>query len=116
MAQRRSPTVLPGFHLSLSYTLVYLTILLALPLPACFFKVATLSGAEFLSAVWTPRARYGYMVTFGTSLAAGVIDARLGLLRAGVIVRYNFFGKRIFDSLLDLPFALPTAVAELVYS
>ena len=108
--------VLPGFGLSLSYTLLYLGILVLIPLAACFAKASTLSGAEFLHAIWTPRARAAYRLTFGTSLVAAVLDVLLGLLIAWVLVRYRFPGKRLFDALIDLPFALPTAVAGLVYS
>lgn len=114
--RRKSRSVLPGFKLSLAYTLTWLTGLLLLPLVACFTKVSTLSGAEFWSAVWTSRARAAYSLTFGASFAAAVIDTLLGLLLAWVLVRYEFFGKRLFDALIDLPFALPTAVAGLVYS
>jgi len=116
MPRRTPPTVLPGFRLTLGYTLVWLVVLLALPLIGCFLKAATLSGTEFWNAAWSSRARSAYALTFGTSLIAAVIDTVLGLLLAWVLVRYEFFGKRLVDSLLDLPFALPTAVAGLVYS
>lgn len=108
--------ILPGFRLSLSFTLGYLALLVVVPLAACFFKAATLSSAQFWSAVWTPRARAAYGLTFGASLAAAFLDMALGLLIAWVLVRYEFPFKRFFDSLIDLPFALPTAVAGLVYA
>ncbi len=108
--------VLPGFHLSLGYTLAYLSLLVLIPLGACFLKAASLSAGEFWAAVWTPRARAAYGLTFGTSLGAAAISVALGLLVAWVLVRYEFPGKRFFDALVDLPFALPTAVAGLVYS
>jgi sulfate transport system permease protein len=108
--------VLPGFYLSLSYTLVYLSILVLIPLAACFTKAASLSFDQFWSAVWTERARSAYALTFGASLLAAGINVALGLLIAWVLVRYEFPLKRLLDSLIDLPFALPTAVAGLVYS
>jgi sulfate transport system permease protein len=108
--------VLPGFYLSLNFTLLYLTLLVLVPLAACFVKAASLTGAQFWAAVWTERARSAYLLTFGTSLAAAAIDVFLGLLVAWVLVRYEFPGKRLFDALIDLPFALPTAVAGLVFS
>lgn len=111
-----SRRILPGFYLSLNYTLLYLTLLVFIPLVACFAKAASLTLSEFWSAVWTERARAAYAVTFGTSLAAAFLDVVFGLLIAWVLVRYEFPGKRIFDALIDLPFALPTAVAGLVYS
>lgn len=112
----RSRSVLPGFPLSLGVTLVWLTLLLALPLLACAGKVWELTTAQFLAAVWTPRTRAAYYVTFSTSFSAALVDTALGMLLAWVLVRYEFFGKRIIDALVDLPFALPTSVAGLVYS
>jgi sulfate transport system permease protein len=108
--------VLPGFRLSLGYTLFYLVVLVVAPLAACLTKVSTLSVSQFIAAVWTDRARAAYLLTFGTSFAASAISLPLGLLLAWVLVRYEFPLKRVFDSLIDLPFALPTAVAGLVYS
>lgn len=108
--------ILPGFWPSLSFTLGYMTVLLFVPLAACLFKAASLSSSEFIAAVWTPQARSAYLLTFGTSAAAAFFDTLLGALIAWVLVRYDFPLKRVFDSLVDLPFALPTAVAGLVYS
>jgi sulfate transport system permease protein len=108
--------VLPGFTSSLSLTLVYLGVLVVVPLAACLWKASSLTPAQFGHAVWTERARAAYSLTFGVSFAAAVIDLVLGLLLAWVLVRYDFPFKRVFDSLVDLPFALPTAVAGLVYS
>lgn len=108
--------ILPGFQLCLTYTLTYLILLVMVPLGACFLKASTLTWAEFASAVWTPRTRAAYYVTFTTSTIAAVVDTVLGLLLAWVLVRYEFYGRRLLDSLIDLPFALPTAVAGLVYS
>src|SRR2546425_9299281 len=105
-----SRSVLPGLPLSLSYTLVYLTLLVLVPLAACFFKAASLSPAQFLGAVWTERARSAYALSLGASLAAALVNVALGFLVAWVLVRHDFPGKRICDALVDLPLALPTAV------
>jgi len=108
--------VLPGFELSLGYTLTILTVLLVLPLAACVFKASTLTLSQFVAAVWTERARAAYLLSFGASFVAALINVALGLLLAWVLVRYDFWGRRLLDSLIDLPFALPTAVAGLVFS
>src|SRR5579885_368769 len=108
--------VLPGFSLSLGYTVFYLSAVVLIPLAACFFKAASLSPAQFWAAVWTERARAAYALSFGASFAAGAINVVLGLLVGWVLVRYDFPLKRYLDALVDLPFALPTAVAGLVYS
>jgi sulfate transport system permease protein len=108
--------VLPGFAPSLGFTLGYLTLLVLIPLLACLVKAASLSPSEFRAAVWTPRARAAYELTIGASLIAAALNVVLGGLIAWVLVRYDFPLKRLFDSLIDLPFALPTAVAGLVYS
>jgi sulfate transport system permease protein len=114
--QRVSRSVLPGFSLSLGFTVFYLSILVLIPLGACFLKASTLSLEGFWAAVWTDRARAAYRLTFGASLAAAGLNVVLGMLIAWVLVRYDFPFKRLFDALIDLPFALPTAVAGLVYS
>jgi sulfate/thiosulfate transport system permease protein len=108
--------ILPGFRLSLSYSLTYLTILVLIPIVACFAKASTLPWETFWGTVWTERARAAYLLTFGSSFAAAVVNIALGLLIAWVLVRYEFPLKQLFDSLIDLPLALPTAVAGLVYS
>lgn len=108
--------VLPGLHASLGFTLFYLSALVLVPLSACFLKAASLSLDQFFAAVWTERAQAAYRLTFGASLIAAALNAILGLLVAWVLVRYEFPLKRLFDALVDLPFALPTAVAGLVYS
>ena len=112
----KSHRVLPGFEVCLTYTLTVLTVLLVLPLMGCLLKAATLSPAEFLAAVWSERARAAYFVSFGASAVAALINVLLGLVLAWVLVRYEFWGRRLLDSLIDLPFALPTAVAGLVFS
>jgi sulfate transport system permease protein len=108
--------VLPGFRLSLGYTLTYLSFLVLIPLAACFLKASSLTWAQFVGAVWTERARSAYMLTFGASFIAASVNVVLGLLVGWVLVRYEFPLKRLADALVDLPLALPTAVAGLVYS
>lgn len=103
--------VLPGFGLSLGYTLVYLSLIVLIPLSATFLKTSGLGWEGFWNAVTTPRVIASYKLTFGASLIAASINAVMGLLVAWVLVRYTFPGKRLVDSLVDLPFALPTAVA-----
>jgi sulfate transport system permease protein len=111
-----SHRALPGFRVSLAATLTYVTLLVLIPLAACFLRAASLTWPEFWAAVWTDRAVASYKLTFGASLVAAVINVPLGLIVAWVLVRYRFPGKRLLDALVDLPFALPTAVAGLVYS
>lgn len=108
--------VLPGFSLSLGYAVCYLGLIVLIPVAACFLKAASLSTAQFWDAVWNERTRAAYALTFGASLTAAAVNVVLGLLVAWVLVRYSFPLRRLFDALVDLPFALPTAVAGLVYS
>jgi sulfate transport system permease protein len=111
-AQRRAPKrVLPGFKLTLGYTLFYLSVIVLIPLSALIFKTFTLTWDQFVSAVSSPRVMASYRLTFGASLIAAMVNAVFGLLIAWVLVRYKFPGKKIIDALVDLPFALPTAVA-----
>jgi sulfate/thiosulfate transport system permease protein len=91
-------------------------VFVVLPLALCLLKAGSLSAEEFLAAAWNPRARAAYMLTFGASFVAAIINLVFGTIVAWVLVRYDFPFKRIVDSLIDLPFALPTAVAGLVYS
>jgi sulfate transport system permease protein len=111
-----SPRVLPGFALSLGYTVFYLSLVVLLPLAACFIKASTLDWQQFTDTVWSERARSAYALTFGASLTAAAANLVMGFVIAWVLVRYDFPLKRVFDALVDLPFALPTAVAGLVYS
>ncbi|MBW4696572.1 MAG: sulfate ABC transporter permease subunit CysT [Aphanocapsa lilacina HA4352-LM1] len=104
-------SVLPGFGLSLGYTVFYLSMIVLIPLSALFFKSATMGWTQFWTTVTDPRVVAAYQLTFGASLVAALINAVFGLLVAWVLVRYTFPGKRILDALVDLPFALPTAVA-----
>ncbi|MEI8119161.1 MAG: sulfate ABC transporter permease subunit CysT [Methylophilaceae bacterium] len=103
--------VLPGFNLSLGYTIFYLSLIVLIPLSAAFIKTTELSLHEFWSVVTAPRVLASYRLTFGASLIAALINGVFGLLTAWVLVRYRFPGKKIIDALVDLPFALPTAVA-----
>ena len=105
------PRVLPGFRLTLGYTLAYLSLLVLIPLAAVFLKTAELSLAEFWNVVTAPRVVASYKLSFGMSLLAAAINAVFGLLLAWALVRYSFPGKKLIDALVDLPFALPTAVA-----
>ena len=102
---------LPGFNLSLGYTLTWLSLIVLIPLAAVFIKTAELTLEQFWFVVTAPRVVASYKLTFGASLAAAAINAVFGLLLAWSLVRYTFPGKKIVDSLVDLPFALPTAVA-----
>ena len=108
---RRERSVLPGFGLSLGFTLFYLGLIVLIPLSAAFIKTAGMSWDEFVAAVWSPRVIASYRLSFLASFAAASVNAVFGLLVAWVLVRYPFPGKRIVDALVDLPFALPTAVA-----
>ncbi|MDR2365919.1 MAG: sulfate ABC transporter permease subunit CysT [Zoogloeaceae bacterium] len=107
---RRHKNVLPGFPLTLGYTLVYLSLIVLIPLAAVFIKAADLSLAEFWAIVSAPRVVASYKVSFGLSLLAAAINSVFGLLLAWSLVRYRFPGKKLVDALVDLPFALPTAV------
>ena len=109
--KRPSRRMLPGFGLTLGYTLVYLSLIVLIPLSALVLKTFTLSWPQFWSAVASPRVLAAYGLTFGASFLAASLNAFFGLLLAWVLVRYSFPGKRIIDALVDLPFALPTAVA-----
>jgi sulfate transport system permease protein len=109
MAKQKN--VLPGFNLTLGYTVLYLSLIVLIPLSAAFIKTTELSFNEFWSVVTAPRVLASYKLTFGASLIGALINAVFGLLTAWVLVRYTFPGKKIIDALVDLPFALPTAVA-----
>ena len=111
MAATRTFRVLPGFHLTLGYTLAYLSLIVLLPLGAVFLKTASLTLTEFWAIISAPRVVATYKLSFGMSLAAATINAVFGLMLAWSLVRYTFPGKRLIDALVDLPFALPTAVA-----
>lgn len=104
-------SVLPGFDLALGLALLYLSLIVLIPLSAAVLKTFTLSWSQFVAAVATPRVLASYRLTFGASLAAALVNAAFGLIIAWVLVRYRFPARRVVDALVDLPFALPTAVA-----
>jgi len=111
MLGTRRPRVLPGFGLSIGFNLFYLSLIVLVPLAAVFIKSAELSFSEFWRVVTAPRVLASYRLSFGASLLAAAVNVVFGLLLAWSLVRYTFPGKRIIDALIDLPFALPTAVA-----
>ncbi len=104
-------SVLPGFDLALGFTLLYLGFIVLIPLSAAFLKTFTMTWPAFVDAVASPRVMASYRLTFGASFAAAIVNAFFGLVVAWVLVRYEFPAKRLVDALVDLPFALPTAVA-----
>ena len=109
--KRKKITVLPGFKLTLGYTVLYISILVLLPLSTLVWNTMQLSWADFWAVITDPRVVASYKVTFGTALIAAIINVIFGTMIAWVLVRYDFFGKKLIDGLVDLPFALPTAVA-----
>jgi len=104
-------SVLPGFHLALGFTVLYLSLIMLIPLAGLVLKTATLSWEQFWQTVTAPRVLASYRLSFGASFIGAAINAVFGLLIAWVLARYRFPGKRLVDALVDLPFALPTAVA-----
>lgn len=107
----RTHRVLPGFGLSLGFTLAYLSLIVLVPLSAVFIKTAGMTWDQFVQAVASPRVVASYKLSFGASLIAAAINTVFGLILAWALVRYTFPGKALVDALIDLPFALPTAVA-----
>ena len=107
----RQRRVLPGFGLTLGYSVFYLSLIVLIPLSALVFKTSTMTLEHFWNSVASPRVLASYRLTFGASLLAAGINAVFGLIIAWVLVRYDFFGRKLLDAIVDLPFALPTAVA-----
>ena len=107
----KQASVIPGFGLTLGYTVFYLSLIVLLPISALFLKTATLGWGEFWAIVSNPRVVASYRLTFGASLVGALINAFFGFIVAWTLVRYSFPGKKIIDALVDLPFALPTAVS-----
>ena len=107
----RKPSVIPGFGLTLGYTLFYLSLIVLIPLAGLLLRPLELGWQSFWHAVWEPRVRASLELSFGVALIAAAINAVFGGIVAWVLVRYEFPGRRIVDALVDLPFALPTAVA-----
>ncbi len=110
MSQIKKNMIFPGFNLSLGYTIVYLSLIVLIPLSAVVIKSLSLTPEVFWQTVTSSRVLSSYRLSFGTAFIAGLINAVFGLILAWVLVRYQFYGKRIVDALIDLPFALPTAV------
>lgn len=108
---KKSRRIIPGFHLSLGYTMLYVSLLVLLPLSMIFFHTMSLSWTAFLDIITDPRAVASYKVSFSTAFIAGLLNVLFGTIIAWVLVRYQFPFKRMIDGLVDLPFALPTAVA-----
>jgi len=109
--RRNRKSIIPGFGLTMGFTLAWLSLIVLIPLSALFLRAAGLGWSEFLAVGFSPRAMAAYRISFGTALAAAVVNAGFGLLTAWVFVRYEFPDKRLLNAMIDLPFALPTAVA-----
>ncbi|HSA85817.1 MAG TPA: sulfate ABC transporter permease subunit CysT [Nitrospira sp.] len=107
----KQPSVLPGFGLTLGFTLFYFSLIVLIPLSGLFVKTSTLSWAQFWNIITNPRAIASYQLTFGASLVGALFNGVFGSIIAWVLVRYHFPGRSLVDALVDLPFALPTAVA-----
>jgi sulfate transport system permease protein len=107
----RQPSILPGFGLTLGFTTFFLSAIVLLPLAALVFRTASLSWSEFVAILLDPRAVASYRLSFGAALLAAVVNAVFGFIVAWSLVRYDFPGRRLVDALIDLPFALPTAVS-----
>jgi sulfate transport system permease protein len=107
----RQPSILPGFGLTLGFSTFFVSAIVLLPLGALVLRTASMSPADFFATVFAPRALASYRLTFGASLLAALINAVGGFLIAWTLVRYEFPGRRLIDALIDLPFALPTAVS-----
>jgi sulfate transport system permease protein len=108
---RTNRTALPGFGITMGYTVLYLCLVVLIPLAALVIKSASLGWHGFWASAWTPRVVASYKLTIGTSLAAALINAFFGFIVAWSLVRYTVPGKKFIDALIDLPFALPTAVS-----
>ena len=108
---RSNRSALPGFNLSLGFTVFYLSLIVLVPLSAAFLRTAGMTWEQFAQAVTSPRVLAAYRISFGASFLAALVNLFFGLLLAWVLVRYSFPGRKIVDAIVDLPFALPTAVA-----
>jgi len=107
----KTPSIIPGFGVTMGFTLAYLLLIVLIPLSGLFFKAATVSWGEFWNTITSERVVHAYQISFGLSFAAALVNSVFGLILAWVLARYQFIGKRLIDALVDLPFALPTAVA-----
>jgi len=111
MMKKRSTVSLPGFRITMGYTLLYLSLIVLIPLAALFLKAATMDGAEFYATITSKRVLAAYRLTFGASFIAACINTVFGAVVAWSIVRYRFAGRQLLDAIIDLPFAMPTAVS-----
>jgi sulfate transport system permease protein len=111
MRRRSRKSIVPGFGLTMGFTLAWLSLIVLIPLSALFLRAAGLGWSEFLAVGFSERAMAAYRISLGTALAAALVNGVFGLLTAWVFVRYEFSGKRVLNAMVDLPFALPTAVA-----
>ena len=109
--RRSTKSIIPGFGLTMGFTLAWLSLIVLIPLSALFLRAAGLGWSEFFAVGFSQRAMAAYRISFGTALAAAAVNGVFGLLTAWVFVRYEFPGKRLLNAMIDLPFALPTAVA-----
>ena len=109
--ERRTKSALPGFRLTLGFTLLYLGLIVLFPLSALVFKTTSLTWDEFVKAVAAPRAVASYQLTFGAAFVGAAVNVVFGTILAWTLIRYRFPGRRMLDALVDLPFALPTAVS-----
>ena len=107
----KKPTIIPGFGITLGFTIAYLVIIVLVPLSGLFFKTASLTWDQFVHTVTAPRVMHAYYISFGCALLAALVNVFFGLVVAWILVRYTFPCKKILDAMVDLPFALPTAVA-----
>jgi sulfate transport system permease protein len=107
----KQPSVLPGFGLTMGFTVFYLSVIVLIPLAGLFITTFTLTWSEFVQAVTSERVMASYRVTFSMALIAALVNVVFGMIVAWVLVRYSFPGKKLIDAMVDLPFALPTAVA-----
>lgn len=109
----KKTTIIPGFYFTLGYTLLYTSLIVLIPLSCLFIKTSTLNFTEFISIITDPRIVSAYKLTFITAFIAAFANSIFGFILCWVIVRYDFFGKKVIDALIDLPFALPTSIAGL---
>jgi sulfate transport system permease protein len=109
----KQSNILPGFGLTLGYTIMYISLILLIPLTVMFLKVTTLSWSQFIQTVTAPRVLASYRLSLGASFLGAFLNGIFGMLIAWVLIRYRFPGKKLMDALVDLPFAMPTAVAGL---
>ncbi|MDP2323629.1 MAG: sulfate ABC transporter permease subunit CysT, partial [Gammaproteobacteria bacterium] len=111
MSGFRQPSVLPGFGLTLGFTTFFLSAIVLLPLAALILKTTSMSWSDFVTVVLSPRALASYRLSFGASLVAALINTVFGFVVAWTLVRYEFPGRKVLDAIIDMPFALPTAVS-----